>query len=133
MTLQLADRSITYPEGKIEDVLVKVDKFIFPVDFIILDYEADRDVSIILGRPFLATRWTLIDVQQGELTIRVQDEQVTFNVFKAMKLPDEPEECFVISVIDTLVTKELKKSCYKDSLMLSLLCDCNEAKKEVNE
>ncbi|MDV3143368.1 MAG: retropepsin-like aspartic protease [Sweet potato little leaf phytoplasma] len=46
VTLQLADKSITYPEGKIEDVLVKVDKFIFPVDFIILDYEADKDVSL---------------------------------------------------------------------------------------
>ena len=77
-------------------MLVKVDKFIFPMDFIILDYEADRDVPIILGRPFLATGRTLIDVQKGELTMRVQDEQVTFNVFKAMKLPDEPEEFSVI-------------------------------------
>ncbi|XP_038882364.1 uncharacterized protein LOC120073630 [Benincasa hispida] len=55
ITLQLADRSITHSEGKIEDVLVQVDKFIFPTDFIILDYEADREVPIILGRPFLAT------------------------------------------------------------------------------
>ena len=74
MTLQLVDRSITYPEGKIEDVLVKVDKFIFPVDFIILDYEANRNVPIILGRPFLATGRTLIDMQKGELTMRIQDE-----------------------------------------------------------
>ena len=116
VTLQLADRSITHPEGKIEDVLVKVDKFIFPVDFIILDYEADREVPIILGRPFLATGRTLIDVQKGELTMRVQDEQVTFNVFRAMRLPDESEECSVISVIDTLATEELRKNCYDDSL-----------------
>ncbi|KAH9735112.1 hypothetical protein KPL71_017633 [Citrus sinensis] len=53
VTLQLADRSHVYPEGKIEDVLVKVDKFIFPVDFIVLDFEADKEVPIILGRPFL--------------------------------------------------------------------------------
>ena len=53
VTLQLVDRSFTYPEGKIEDILIQVDKFIFPADFIILDYEADHDVSIILGRPFL--------------------------------------------------------------------------------
>ena len=91
---------------KIEDVLVKVDKFIFPVDFIILDYEADRDVPKIRRRPFLATRRTLIDVQKGELTMRVQDKQVTFNVFKAMKLPNEPEEFFTISIIDTVVTEE---------------------------
>ena len=64
VTLQLADRSHAYPEGKIEDVLVKVDKFIFPVDFIVLDFEADKEVPIILGRPFLATAKTLIDVQK---------------------------------------------------------------------
>ncbi|XP_038890435.1 uncharacterized protein LOC120079995 [Benincasa hispida] len=71
VTLQLADRTIKYPEGKSEDVLVKVDNFIFPADFIILDYEADRDVPIILGRPFLATGKVLIDVHKGELTMRV--------------------------------------------------------------
>ncbi|XP_038896448.1 uncharacterized protein LOC120084707 [Benincasa hispida] len=73
ITLQLADRSIMHPEGKIEDVLVQVDKFIFPADFIILDYESDREVPIILGRPFLATGRALINVQKGELTIRVDD------------------------------------------------------------
>ncbi|XP_022158490.1 uncharacterized protein LOC111024970 [Momordica charantia] len=62
ITLQLADRSITHPEGKIEDVLVQVDKFIFPGDFIILDYEADKEIPIILGRPFLCTGRALIDV-----------------------------------------------------------------------
>ena len=50
MTLQLADRSHGYPEGKIEDVLVKVDKFIFPLDFIVMDFEANKEVSIILGK-----------------------------------------------------------------------------------
>lgn len=64
VTLQLADRSHAHPEGKIEDILVKVDKFIFPVDFIVLDFEADKEVPIILGRPFLATGKTLIDVQK---------------------------------------------------------------------
>ena len=55
----------------IEDVLVKVNKFVFPADFIILDMEEDQDIPIILGRPFLATGRTLIDVQKGELTMRV--------------------------------------------------------------
>ena len=62
VTLQFTDRSHAYPERKIEDVLVKVDKFIFPVDFIVLDFEADKEVPIILGRPFLATRKTIINV-----------------------------------------------------------------------
>ncbi|XP_061346795.1 uncharacterized protein LOC133301261 [Gastrolobium bilobum] len=55
VTLLMVDRSLTYPEGKFEDVLVRVDKFIFPADFIVLDFEADREVPIILGRAFLAT------------------------------------------------------------------------------
>ncbi|KAB2051821.1 hypothetical protein ES319_A12G078800v1 [Gossypium barbadense] len=64
VTLQLADQSLAYPKGKIEDVLVRVDEFIFPIDFIVLDFEADKEVPIILARPFLATRRTLIDVQK---------------------------------------------------------------------
>ena len=84
----MADRSHAYPEGNIEDVLVKVDKFIFSVDFIVLDFKVDKEVPIILGRPFLATRKTLIDVQKGDLTMRVNDQQVTFNVLEAMRNPD---------------------------------------------
>ena len=83
VTLQLADRSLTHPCGIIEDVLVKVDKFIFPVDFIILDMQEDKEVPIILRRPFLATGRVMIDVQKGELGLRVQEEEVTFNVFNA--------------------------------------------------
>ncbi|XP_038885952.1 uncharacterized protein LOC120076255 [Benincasa hispida] len=93
VTLQLTDRSITHPEGKIKDVLVQVDKFIFPADFIILDYEADREVPIILGHLFLATGRALIDVQKGELTIKVDDQQVKFNVLNALKYPGEMENC----------------------------------------
>ncbi|XP_061341710.1 uncharacterized protein LOC133288036, partial [Gastrolobium bilobum] len=75
VTLQLADRSLVYPEGKVENVLVKVDKFILPVDFIILDYEEDREVPIILGRAFLATGGAVIDVKEGELVMNVNGEQ----------------------------------------------------------
>ncbi|KAF7802238.1 uncharacterized protein G2W53_041349 [Senna tora] len=99
----MADRSIAYPRGIIENVLVKVDKLILPVDFIVLDYEEDKNVPIILGRPFLATGRTIIDVQKGELTMRVQDQEVKFNVFKAMKLPGETEECFHVNVVNYVV------------------------------
>ncbi|KAL5572868.1 hypothetical protein UlMin_022465 [Ulmus minor] len=70
-SLQLVDRSIKHPRGIIEDVLVKVDKFIFPADFIVLDIEEDREIPLILGRHFLATGRTLIDVHQGKLILRV--------------------------------------------------------------
>ncbi|KAK4275027.1 hypothetical protein QN277_018170 [Acacia crassicarpa] len=92
ITLQLADRSIVLPEGKIEDVLVKVDKFIFPIDFIILDFEADHDVPILLGRPFMATGRALIDVEKGELIMRVDDNQVTFSILKTVRFKDPAEK-----------------------------------------
>ncbi|XP_038896221.1 uncharacterized protein LOC120084498 [Benincasa hispida] len=91
VTLQLADRTIKYLEGKIEDVLVKIDNLIFPADFIILDYEADREVSIILGCPFLATGKVLIDVHKGELTMHVDNEEVKFNVLNVLKFPDSDD------------------------------------------
>ncbi|KAL5541156.1 hypothetical protein UlMin_044373 [Ulmus minor] len=124
VSLQLADRSIAHPEGKIEDVLVKVDKFIFLVDFIVLDYEADLEVPIILGRPFLATSKTLIDVQNGELTMRVQDEHVTFNVFQSMKFPSDMEECSVISLAQSSVAEQLERCC-EDSLQSTMQEDSN--------
>ena len=116
VTLQLTDRSYAYPEGKIEDVLVKVDKFIFLVDFIVLDFEADKEVPIILGRPFLATGNTLIDVQKGELTMRVNDQQVTFNVLEAMKNPDEAEDCNFLSVVDFVVANRIDR-CYSKEII----------------
>ncbi|XP_073273285.1 uncharacterized protein [Primulina huaijiensis] len=65
ITLQLEDRSFTYPRGIIEDVLVQVDKFIFPADFVILDMKEDHDAPLIFGRPFLATGRELINVHKG--------------------------------------------------------------------
>ncbi|XP_022869740.1 uncharacterized protein LOC111389116 [Olea europaea var. sylvestris] len=103
VTLQLADRSPTHPRGIIEDVLIKVEKFIFPADFLILDMEEDKDVPLILGRPFLATRRALIDVQRGQSILRLGEEQLSFNVFKAMKLPTESDSCYQVDIIDKAV------------------------------
>ncbi|XP_073137752.1 uncharacterized protein [Henckelia pumila] len=67
ISLKLADRSVKYPRGVVENVLVKVDKLIFPVDFVVLDMDEDYDVPMILGHSFLATSRALIDVEKGEL------------------------------------------------------------------
>ncbi|XP_022880768.1 uncharacterized protein LOC111398040 [Olea europaea var. sylvestris] len=75
------------------DILVKVDKFIFPADFIILDMEEDIDVLLILGRPFLATGRGLIDVQKGQLILRLNEEELTINVFWAFRFQSEPDSC----------------------------------------
>nr|GEV01192.1 reverse transcriptase domain-containing protein [Tanacetum cinerariifolium] len=80
MTLKLADRSISCPVGVVEDVFVKVGTFYFPADFIVVDFDAEPRVSLILGRSFLKTGRALIDVYEGELTLHVGKESVTFNL-----------------------------------------------------
>ena len=89
ISLQLADRSYQHPRGIVENVLVKVGKFVLPADFVILDMEEDDSVPIILGRPFLATGKAQINVQEGELKLRVQGDEITFHVFQPMKHPDD--------------------------------------------
>nr|GEV49975.1 reverse transcriptase domain-containing protein [Tanacetum cinerariifolium] len=85
MTLDLADRSITHPKGVAEDVFVKVGKFHFSTDFVVVDFEADPRVPLILGRSFLRTGRALIDVYGEEITFRVNDEAVTFNLNQTMR------------------------------------------------
>ncbi|XP_019250930.1 PREDICTED: uncharacterized protein LOC109229835 [Nicotiana attenuata] len=79
MLLQLADRTIKRPSGILDDVLVQVGKFVFPADFVILDYRVDGKILIILRRPFLATGRALTDCETGELKMRLNDEEITFN------------------------------------------------------
>ena len=74
ISLKMGDRS-----------LVKVDKFMFPVDFLVLNMEEDREIPLILGRPFLATGRALIDVHSGNLTLRVNDKEVHFNIHHTIK------------------------------------------------
>ncbi|KAK8518028.1 hypothetical protein V6N12_033020 [Hibiscus sabdariffa] len=74
--LQLVDHSYVQPEGKIEDILVQIDKFIFPADFLILDCEADEHAPIILGRPFLSTSRVVIDFDKDEIIFKVDENIV---------------------------------------------------------
>ncbi|GJT90993.1 reverse transcriptase domain-containing protein [Tanacetum coccineum] len=80
MTLELADLSITHPKGLAEDVYVKVGKFHFPTEFVVVDFEADPRVPLILRRSFLRTDRTLNDVYGEEITLRVDNEAITFNL-----------------------------------------------------
>nr|GFB86173.1 reverse transcriptase domain-containing protein [Tanacetum cinerariifolium] len=77
IVLELADRTISKPTGVDENVFVKVGKFYFPADFVILDFIADPRVPLILGRPFLSTAHALIDVYEGEITLRHDDQSLT--------------------------------------------------------
>ena len=108
MTLQLEDRSIKRPYGIVEDLLVKVDKFLFPVDFVVMDIEEDVDVPLILGRPFMKTTKVIIDVDKGKLKVCVENEEVSFKVFEAMKHPKDTHNCFRIDVIEEECSKKMK-------------------------
>ncbi|XP_024023165.1 uncharacterized protein LOC112092118 [Morus notabilis] len=99
VTLQLADRSFVHPEGKIEDMLVRVDKFIFLVNFVILDYGAEKEVPIILGRPFLATRKTLIDVQKGVLDVLVL-KKLNKNAYEEIEDEDITNAALEVEQVD---------------------------------
>ena len=88
MTLQMENRTLDHPEGILEDVLIKVGKFTFLIDFVVIDIEEDKQVSLLLGRPFLAIGAALINVKKGELTLRVRDEAMHFNLNHSLKQPE---------------------------------------------
>ncbi|XP_016173036.1 uncharacterized protein LOC107615491 [Arachis ipaensis] len=84
ITLQLADKTQKQALGMVENVLVKVGRYFLPTDFVILEMEESYLHPIILGKLFLATAKALIDVEKGELILRIHDEQLTFHVFKPL-------------------------------------------------
>ncbi|GJZ43901.1 reverse transcriptase domain-containing protein [Tanacetum coccineum] len=101
MILEPADRSTTSPSGIAEDVFVKVGKFHFLADFVVVDYVVDPRVPLILGRPFLRTARALIDVYGEELTLRVDDEAITFKVGQTLRYSyNDAESVNRIDVID---------------------------------
>ncbi|CAN6567517.1 unnamed protein product [Malus baccata var. baccata] len=103
--IQLADRSNAYPKGVLEDVLVQVDHLVFPADFYVLEMdESDHAPSlpILLGRPFMKTARTKIDVYSGTLSMEFDGEVVNFNLSDSIKYPSEDHSCFSIDIIDSL-------------------------------
>ncbi|XP_058751159.1 uncharacterized protein LOC131624217 [Vicia villosa] len=106
MTLQLADKSTTRPYGVAEDLLVKVDKFLFPVDFVVIDMEEDIDTPLILGRPFMKTVRMMIDIDDGLMKLRFQDEEKTLT--EALEVLNEDEEKEIEACLRDLdVSKEI--------------------------
>ncbi|KAL2253123.1 UNVERIFIED_CONTAM: hypothetical protein Sindi_0107000 [Sesamum indicum] len=106
--LQLADRSVVYPEGVLEDVLVQVNELIFPADFYVLDMRGDispNSTSILLGRPFLKTPKTKIDVDAGILSMEFDNEVMSFKIDGAMKYSNDVPSIFLIDSIDLLLPK----------------------------
>ncbi|XP_016483975.2 uncharacterized protein LOC107804571 [Nicotiana tabacum] len=104
VSLQFADQSTKKPKGIIKNVLVIVDKFVFPVDFIVLEIKECPDEPIILGRPFLATGSAIIDVHQGQLILSVDEERVIFYMQKIIRFSGDEasSSCFSIDMISDL-------------------------------
>ncbi|XP_068328189.1 uncharacterized protein [Pyrus communis] len=103
--IQLADRSNAYPKGVLENVLVQVNHLIFPADFYVLEMEESnhaQSLPILLGRPFMKTARTKIDVFNGTLTMEFDGEVINFNLFESIKYPIDDHSCFAIDVIDSL-------------------------------
>ncbi|GAU47732.1 hypothetical protein TSUD_386910 [Trifolium subterraneum] len=137
MTLQLANKSIKRPSGIAEDVLVKVDKFMFPIDFMVMDIEEDDDVPLILGRPFMKTARMMIDIDDGVMKVRVQDEEVSFNLWEAMKYSKDKGVCFKMDATYEAILDVQKQLCKPSPLEQALTNALNELdsdkEKEIEE
>ncbi|XP_070017371.1 uncharacterized protein [Nicotiana sylvestris] len=115
VSLQFADQSTKRPKGIIENVFVRVDKFVFPVDFIVLEMKECPDEPIILGRLFLATGRAIIEVHQGQLILRVDEKGVIFYMQKILRFSEDDTSysCFSIDIINNLIDK------FKDDQLIS--------------
>ncbi|XP_021974301.1 uncharacterized protein LOC110869291 [Helianthus annuus] len=123
MSIRLADRSIKYLRGFVENMLVKIDKFVFPVDFVILDMDKDSKVPLILGRPFLNTTRTIVDVVAGQITLRVNDEHVTFDIKRSMQHPQSHDDMlYYVNIVDTCVSSHFQGTIEEIDTDTHLLC-----------
>jgi len=130
ISLQLANRSMRYPMGVLEDVPIKVGDLHVSVDFVILEMEEGTRTPIILGRPFLATAESRIDVRNGNLSFDVGDDHVEFNLLKAAKFPSISDEYNKVDIIDGLIQDTMSNLDSDDHLEYLMLN--NSTIKDVN-
>ena len=125
ITLQLADRSVKIPRGIVKDVLVQVDKFYFPVDFVVLDTQLvvnqGTQYPVILGRPFLATANAIIHCRGGLMIISFGNMIVNLNIFNVIKEIGDEEDVCEVNMIDSIVKNYVDNVSYDDLLMSCLV------------
>nr|XP_016485591.1 PREDICTED: uncharacterized protein LOC107805988 [Nicotiana tabacum] len=121
MLLQLANCTVKRHTGILDNVLVQVGKFVFPADFVTLDFQVDEGIPIILGRPFLATGRALIDCETGELKMRLNDEEVIFNVLQSMRRPGEYANCSLVEAVDVILQEDDVALTDKDPLKACMI------------
>ncbi|XP_074300944.1 uncharacterized protein LOC141632284 [Silene latifolia] len=126
VAIQLADRSNIHPKGMIEDVLVEVDNLTFPADFYVLDMETDASSTpILLGRPFMNISNTKIDVKSGDVTIEFEGKKLVYNIYDAMKKPNDLHSCYFIDIFEALA-HYVYNLCHKDPLKVVLTNDLSQ-------
>ncbi|XP_045820253.1 uncharacterized protein LOC123913526 [Trifolium pratense] len=128
LTIQLANRSNARPVGVVEDVLVQVNDLIFPADFYILDMAGETESSrspIILGRPFMKTAKTKIDVDDGTMSMEFGDIVAKFNIFDAMKYPLEEHSVFQLELLSEIVDEFHSDLCSADDYSCDVCTDTN--------
>ncbi|KAJ6923564.1 hypothetical protein NC652_017020 [Populus alba x Populus x berolinensis] len=113
--IQLADKSNLYPEGVVEDVLIRVNELIFPMNFYIIDMDDEYPTHILLGRSFMKMARTKMNVYKGTLSVEFNGEIVIFNIFDAMKYLKDSESVFHVIVIDPIMQDDYKHNFLKMS------------------
>ena len=135
ITLSLIDRCIKIPKGTVEDVLIQVDKFYYPVDFVVLDTEPAivmaNYVPIILGRPFLATSNAIINCRNGVMQLTFGNMTLELNIFHLSKKHMQPVEDVQeeVCIIDTILEEQAVQQQMQDALTEELV-DCPEEQQE---
>ena len=122
ITLSLADRSIKIPKGTIEDVLIQVDRFYYPVDFVVLDTKpvavGANHVPIILGRPFLAASNAIINCRNGVMQLTFGNMTLELNIFHLSKrhMHSEEDDCEEVCIIDAILEEQANEQQVQDVL-----------------
>ncbi|XP_050914809.1 uncharacterized protein LOC127129720 [Lathyrus oleraceus] len=133
MTLQFTDNSVKILYGIVKDVLVKIDKFVFPVDFVILEMPEDEEIPLILGRPFLETGRCVINIEEGIITLKVYDEELKIDVRNTMKDKDDICTSHTIEVMDQVMTYDIPLNAPPSPLEIVLSLSISDNDKEVDD
>nr|GEY50210.1 reverse transcriptase domain-containing protein [Tanacetum cinerariifolium] len=130
MTLELTDRSVSKPIGIAKDVKVKVGMFYFPADFVVVDFEPDPRIPLILGRCFLKTGRALIDVHKGELTLHIGNEAITYNLDQTSRYSANYDQMMLPEPSPSLPNHEKSVPSFKNELKA---CEAKTIKSSVDE
>ncbi|XP_057741357.1 uncharacterized protein LOC130960010 [Arachis stenosperma] len=131
MSLELVDKSMVHPRGVVENLLVKVDRFIYPADFVVLESDEDDGDSVILGRPFLATARAIIDIEKGELTLRMHDQSVTLKVLPEAQFSEKKKDYMEIDKGGSQLKEEHDNESHSNTPKPRILQTNEEAQEDI--